>query len=110
MAEDPGGKNTCLTLEAFTLIKRLFSPRLFFGLFGLLLLMGCNPVTPQPQPQSVQPQPRSVMLSLDVQLIPKEAGTVVLNPRPIGKNSYVAGITVTIDVIPQPGWVVEEWI
>jgi len=65
--------------------------------------MGCNPVTPQPQP-------RSVMLSLDVQLIPKEAGTVVLNPSPIGKNSYVAGITVTIDVIPQPGWVVEEWI
>ena len=50
------------------------------------------------------------MLSLDVQLIPKEAGTVVLNPRPIGESSYVAGITVTIDVISQPGWVVEEWI
>ena len=50
------------------------------------------------------------MLSLDVQLKPKEAGTVVLNPSPIGKDSYVAGITVTIDVIPQPGWVVEEWI
>ena len=47
---------------------------------------------------------------MDVQLIPKEAGTVVLNPRPIGESSYVAGTTVTIDVISQPGWVVEEWI
>ena len=34
----------------------------------------------------------------------------MLNPRPIGESSYVAGITVTIDVISQPGWVVEEWI
>ena len=50
------------------------------------------------------------MLSLDVQLKPKEAGTVVLNPSPIGKSGYVAGITVTIDVISQPGWVIEEWV
>ena len=50
------------------------------------------------------------MLSLDVQLIPKEAGTVVLNPSPIEKRGYVAGTTVTIDVISQPGWVVEEWL
>ena len=102
-------------LETFPLIspsvKRLFSPRLLFGLFGLLLLIGCEPGTP-PTATAISPKPQqqSVMLSLDVQLIPKEAGTVVLNPRPIGESSYVAGITVTIDVISQPGWVVEEWI
>ena len=50
------------------------------------------------------------MLNLDVQVKPKESGTVVLNPSPIGKSGYAAGITVTIDVIPQPGWVVEDWI
>jgi len=50
------------------------------------------------------------MLNLDVQIKPKEAGTVVLNPSPIGKSGYAAGIMVTIDVIPQPGWVVEKWV
>ena len=66
-------------LRTFQLIKMLFSHRLFFVLFGLLLLIGCTSGSPQTQQQSV-------MLSLDVQLKPKEAGTIVLNPSPIGKS------------------------
>ena len=85
------------------MIKKFFNPWLLFGLFGLLLLIGCTPANPQPQQ-------RSVMLDLDVQLKPKESGTVVLNPSPIGKSGYAAGIIVTIDVIPQLGWVIEEWV
>ena len=67
-----------------------------------------QPTTLSSDSQLTSKESDSLQLALDVQLIPEEAGTVLLNPMPLGENRYVAGITVTITVVPQPGWVVEE--
>jgi hypothetical protein len=117
MCEDLDVKNGVFQTRYVTLIKMLFSPRLFFVSLGLLLLVGCTSATPQTQQQPETPSSDAQRMSkesdnlqptLDVQLIPEEAGTVLLNPMPLGENRYVSGITVTITVVPQPGWVVEE--
>ena len=107
------------TLKTAAMTKRLFAPSLFFGLLGLFLLVGCTSATPQMKQQPVtpdseaQPTPKEndmTMSSLDVQLMPEEAGMILLNPSPVDERLYVTGITVTIDVIPEPGWVVDEWL
>ena len=119
MAGDSDGKMSRFTLKTAAMTKRLFAPSLFFGLLGLFLLVGCTSATPQTQQQPMTPnseaQPTSkesdiTMSSLDVQLMPEEAGIILLNPSPVDERLYVTGITVTIDVIPEPGWVIAEWI
>jgi hypothetical protein len=106
-------------LNTPAVIKALFAPSLFCGLLGFLLLVGCASATPQTQQQPVTPSSKAQLTpkengrttsSLDVQLIPEESGRILLNPSPVDERHYVAGITVTIDVIPEPGWVVAEWI
>ena len=47
---------------------------------------------------------------LEVILQPTESAIFLLNPKPIGDRRYVQGRTVTIDVSPQPGWEVDEWL
>lgn len=47
---------------------------------------------------------------LAVIIQPTETAIVLLNPQPIGDREYVHGRTVTIDVLPQPGWEVDEWV
>ena len=69
-----------------------------------------QPETPSSDAQLTSKESDSLQPTLDVQLIPEEAGIVLLNPMPLGENRYVAGITVTITVVPQPGWAVEEWL
>ena len=91
-------------LNTPAVIKALFAPSLFCGLLGFLLLVGCASATPQTQQQPVTP-------SSEAQLTPRTtSGRILLNPSPVDERHYVAGITVTIDVIPEPGWVVAEWI
>ena len=41
---------------------------------------------------------------------PDGSGIIVLNPPPMGDNKYLYGRTVTIDVIPNPGWKVDRWV
>jgi len=56
--------------------------------------------------------PRSAVLTHDlvVTVEPNEAAIILLNPNPIGDRTYVQGRTVTIDVLPKPGWEVDKWL
>ena len=56
--------------------------------------------------QSVAPEVRQ----LEVIAEPKAAADFLLNPKPVGSNNYVRGLTVTIDVIPKAEWELYEWI
>jgi len=74
--------------------------------------MGC--VAPAPAPTET-PVPADtpfpfVAGQLDVNIDPKEAASYLLNPSPLGKGGYSKGTMVTIDILPQPGWQVEEWV
>jgi len=64
----------------------------------LALAMGC--AAPEP----------FIARQLDIKIDPKDAATYLLNPSPLGKGGYSKGMMVTIDILPQPGWQVEEWI
>jgi len=91
--------------------------------FTLILLVaafsiGCasssdSDTTPVPTitlEQTTTPEPAVLVHDLEVTVEPKEAAIILLNPRPIGDRKYVQGRTVTIDVSPQPGWEVDEWL
>ena len=65
---------------------------------------GATPVPTQTPLQAV------ITHELDVIVQPPESGIVLLNPKPIGEREYVAGRTVSIDVLPKPGWEVDEWV
>ena len=66
----------------------------------LALAMGC--VNPAPEPFLAR--------QLDVKIDPKDAATFLLNPSPLGKGDYPQGMIVTIDILPQQGWQVDEWV
>ena len=90
------------------------------------LLLACNPVLPLTPSQTAVPANTSVPLleaaavstptasilshELEVKADPPETAEFLLNPKPLGDGGYVSGRTVTIDVLPKPGWKVEEWV
>ncbi len=96
--------------------------RLFSVLTVILLVaafsIGCassseSDTTPVPTiaPQrTVTTEPAVLAHDLEVRVEPKETAIILLNPRPIGDRKYVQGRTVTIDVLPQPGWEVDKWL
>lgn len=47
---------------------------------------------------------------LEVIVEPTDTAIVLLNPKPIGDREYVHGRTVTIEVLPKPGWEVDRWL
>ena len=70
------------------------------------LAVGC--VSPAPSPTAT-PLPY-LAFQLDVKIDPKEAATFLLNPSPLGKGGYPQGMVVTIDILPNEGWEVNEWV
>ena len=111
MSEDFDVKNDMFHPRYIASLKFLFSQRLSSGLFGLLLI-GCTSATPQTQQRPVTSGSEVQLTSkdegrttssLDVQLMPEKAARILLNPSSVDERYYVTGITVTIDVIPEPG-------
>jgi len=78
--------------------------------------MACSSAaTSTPAPKitpKTQPIPESGVLTHELEVIvrPTESAIVLLNPKPIGDRRYVQGRTVTIDVLPEPSWEVDEWL
>ena len=71
----------------------------------LSLVMGCVPGdTPTDAKAPFVPR------ELDVRISPNNAATFMLNPSPLGKGGYSQGMVVTIDILPNEGWDIEEWI
>ena len=63
--------------------------------------------TPVP---ALKPTPAILTHELEVIVQPTDTAIVLLNPKPIGEHEYVHGRTVTIDVLPDSGWEVDEWV
>ena len=80
--------------------------------FVLALAMGCVAPAPLPTATTVPtatPEP-FLARQLDVKIDPKEAAIFLLNPSPLGKGGYPQGMVVTIDILPNEGWEVNEWV
>ena len=78
----------------------------------IYFLIGCAPssvsdIESEPTPT---PEPAIITHELEVIVEPTDTAIVLLNPKPFGNQRYVHGRTVTIDVLPQPGWQVDEWL
>ena len=72
----------------------------------MVLAMGCVNPAPPPAATSVP----YLAFQLDVRISPNDAATFMLNPNPLGKGGYAQGMVVTIDILPNEGWEIEEWI
>ena len=68
--------------------------------------LACRP-TPTPLPT---PTPITVSHVLVVIASPEHAADFLFNPKAIGQGLFVHGRTVTIDVLLQPGWEIDEWV
>lgn len=58
---------------------------------------------------TLPPTGLTITHQLQVVANPPEAAEFLLNPKQHEQGGYVPGSTVTIDVLPKPGWKVEEW-
>jgi hypothetical protein len=75
----------------------------------LAVACGSQPTaTPVPPPTPTFAPP-PITHELQVRVDPREAGQVLLNPLPLEQSRYLSGRTVTIDVLPNPGWRVTDW-
>ena len=74
----------------------------------VLMALACTATPAGPAPTAT-PLPY-LAFQLDVKIDPKEAATFLLNPNPLGKGGYPQGMAVTIDVLPNEGWAVSEWV
>jgi len=76
-------------------------------LLGVVACTNLPTLTPPPTPT---PTRTSITLELEVKSNPREAADIVLNPKPIPGGRYLRGRTVTINVLPKEGWLVDEWV
>ena len=93
-----------------------------FTVFAAILLVaaaiGCvassdSDTTPVPTiapEQTVAREPGILTHELEVIIQPTESAIFQLNPKSIGGRRYVQGRTVTIDVLPRPGWQRDKWL
>ncbi len=78
--------------------------------------MACSPAATSTPIPTITPEqtatPEATILTHELEVIvePTETAIILLNPKPIGERQYVHGRTVTIDVLPQPGWEVDKWL
>ena len=77
----------------------------------LALALGCIPEEFPTADQSPADTPTALVArQLDVRIDPQDAATILLNPAPVGKGGYLRGVIVTIDILPQEGWEIDEWV
>ena len=80
-------------------------------LLGVVACTNLPTLTPPPTPTSTPtPTRTSITLELEVKSNPREAADIVLNPKPIPGGRYLLGRTVTINVLPKEGWLVDEGV
>ena len=80
-------------------------------LLGVVACTNLPTLTPPPTPTSTPtPTRTSITLELEVKSNPREAADIVLNPKPIPGGRYLLGRTVTINVLPKEGCLVDEWV
>ena len=74
--------------------------------------IGCGPssVSDTASEPNITPTREILTHSLKVIADPEHAANFLFNPDPIGARDFVHGRTVTIDVLPQPGWTLGEWV
>ena len=99
----------------------LHASRIFLIVIPLLIL-GCNTTslseTPQTEPVGVTPKSEAIveqqtpLIKLTLVIDPPDAAVPLFNPTPLSENDlrFLFGEIVTINVIPQPGWKVKEWV
>ena len=67
-------------------------------------------IAPTPVISQVADKPTPAMVSIDVSSFPREAGSFVLNPKPLGESEYVRGMEGTLAAVDHPGWNFVEWV
>ena len=67
-------------------------------------------IVPTPVISQIADKPTPAMVSIDVSSFPREAGSFVLNPKPLGESEYVKGMEVTLDAVEHLGWKFVEWV
>ena len=73
--------------------------------------MGCSPsATKTPPSPTVTTEAEILSHELKVIADPQQAAKFLFNPNPIGQGLFVHGRTVTIDVLPESGWKINEWV
>ena len=87
-----------------------------------VLILGCNDnslnKTPQTEPVGVTPKSEAMveqqtpLIKLTLVIDPPDTAVPLFNPTPLSENDlrFLFGEVVTINVIPQPGWKVKEWV
>jgi len=64
---------------------------------------------PTSVPPTITPTSPPVTHELEVITTPSDAATFILDPRPDSKGAYADGTTVTIDIVPREGWLIDGW-
>ena len=73
--------------------------------------MGCSrSATDTPPATTPTSEPDILSHQLKVIADPQQAANFLFNPNPIGQGLFVHGRTVTIDVLPESGWEIGEWV
>ena len=67
---------------------------------------GDSTVSGPPAPERDVDQTYHLELVVD----PSNAAEFEVTPGPDGRGAYLAGTTVTIDVLHHPGWEIDEWV
>ena len=65
-----------------------------------------SPVSGPPTPDRANDHTYELELVVD----PIDAAEFKVTPGPNGRGAYLAGTTVTIDVLRHPGWEIEQWV
>ena len=73
-------------------------------------VMACSPAATNTPAPTTTPEPEILSHVLEVKANPEHAAEFIFNPNPIDQGLFVHGRTVTIDVLPQPSWEIEEWV
>ena len=76
----------------------------------LLLVTGCVAGNPTgTNPTATESSFVAYPARIDMRIDPKNAAEFILNPTPLGEDGYPRGMVVTIEVLPQEGWRVDDW-
>ena len=72
------------------------------------LSTSCFFTTEPERPQETNEDGTPLIRELKVFAIPGESASFMFNPRPVGDRGYVFGVEVTINALPEEGWVLQK--